>query len=160
MMLGLPALLAVPSDVRRYPTIANHRRYCFKRLQSERIYLSTTSKGQRISSVLWIRRIDCVTPTNCGQERGVPPLDSVPRSGRLGDHVKKRLGACFSTVVYRQMLYPRGLALWARARMAHREATVKGGVKSFPLRAEQKVSMESRRISPVAPRKVMVATRH
>jgi len=42
MMRGLPALLAVPSDVRRYPTIANHRRYCFKRLRSERIYLSTT----------------------------------------------------------------------------------------------------------------------
>ena len=106
MMLGLPALLAVPSDVRRYPTIANHRRYCFKRLQSERIYLSTTSKGHRISSVLWIRRIDWVTPTNSGQESGVPPLDSVPRSGRLSDHVKKRLGACFSTVIYRQMLHP------------------------------------------------------
>jgi hypothetical protein len=74
--------LAVPSDVRRYPTIANHRRYCFKRLLSERIYLSTRSKGHRISSVLLIRRIDYLTPTNLGRKGGVPPLDSVPRSGR------------------------------------------------------------------------------
>jgi hypothetical protein len=38
--------------------------------------------------------------------------------------------------------------------MADREVTVEGGVKNIPLRAEQRDSVESRRIRPVAPRKV------
>src|SRR5580765_7521184 len=97
-----------------------------------------------------MRRIDYVTPTNRGRKEASRRWTLSHDAGRRSDHVKKRMSGCFSTVVYRQMLHRGGLALWARARMAHRETTVKDGVKSFPLRAEQEVSMESRRIKESA----------